>query len=167
MYEGDIPGSIFKAGFMPLFGLGVTPAGGDFRRDCIRATGSERFVMPVLNLVQKGFLVRMGVLVGILAGGLVLKLIAEGLIAGMETTADMDIFSWISMFSGLAFSIATPVMAIVTLRYGRRHEAAIREHAGISRLLTIYRILFWLVVISVLLVAAGLMWLGTHIGPVR
>jgi len=123
--------------------------------------------MPVLNPAQKGFLVRMGMLGGILAGGLVLRLVADGLIAGMETTADMNVFSWIGMFSGLAFSIVTPVMAIVTLRYGRRHEAAIREHAGLSRLLTIYRILFWLAVVCVLLVAAGLIWLGTHIGPVR
>jgi polyferredoxin len=123
--------------------------------------------MVHLSSSQKGFVVRMGVLGGMLVAGLILRLIAEGLISGMETTADMGIFSWISMFSGLAFSIATPVMAIATLRYGRRHEAAIREHAGLSRLLTIYRILFWLAVICVLLVAAGLIWLATHIGPVR
>jgi len=123
--------------------------------------------MPVLNPAQKGFLVRMGILGGILAGGWILKMIAEGLVAGMESTADMDVFSWISMFSGLAFSVATPVLAIVTLRYGRSHEADIREHAGFSRLLTIYRILFWMVVVAVLLVGAGLIWLGTHIGPVR
>jgi len=109
----------------------------------------------------------MGILGGLLVAGLALRLVADGLIAGMETTADMNVFSWISMFSGLAFSIATPVMAIVTLRYGRRHEAAIREQAKLSRLLTIYRILFWLAVVCILLVAAGLVWLGTHIGPVR
>ncbi len=123
--------------------------------------------MPVLNTVQKGFLVRIGMLGGILVAGLVLRLIAEGLIAGMETTADMDMFSWIGMFSGLTFSIVTPVMAIVTLRYARRHEAGIREHADFSRLLTIYRILFWLAVVSILLVGAGLIWLGAHLGPVR
>ncbi len=123
--------------------------------------------MPVLNHAQKGFLVWIGILGGILVAGLILKLIAGGLIASMETTADMAMFSWIGMFSGVLFSIVTPVMAIVTLRYGHRHEAGIREQVGLSRLLTIYRILFWLAVVSMLLVAAGLIWLGTHLGPVR
>jgi len=123
--------------------------------------------MEGLSSSQKGFVVRMSVLGGILAAGLLLRLIAEGLVSGMETTSDMDMFSWMSMFSGLAFSIATPVMAIATLRYGRRHEAAIREHTGLSRLLTVYRILFWLAAICVLLVVTGVIWLGMHIGPVR
>jgi len=123
--------------------------------------------MSELSSAQKGFVVRLLILGGLFAGGLILRLIAQGLMGGIENVADMDVFSWISMFSGLAFSIATPVMAIVTLRYGRRHAAAIREHAGLSRLLTIYRILFWLAVLCALLVAAGLMWLATHLGPVR
>jgi len=117
--------------------------------------------MEHLSSSQKGFVGRMSVLGGILIAGLVLRLIAGGLISGMETTADMG------MFSGLAFSTATPVMAIATLRYGRRHEAAIREHTGLSRLLTVYRILFWLAAICVLLVVTGVIWLGMHIGPVR
>jgi len=123
--------------------------------------------MSELSPVQRGFLIRLGIFVGMLAGGLILKLIAQGLMGGIENVADMNVFSWISMISGVAFSIAAPVMAIVTLRYGRRHAAAIREHAALSRLLTIYRILFWLAVICALLVAAGLIWLGTHLGPVR
>jgi len=109
----------------------------------------------------------MGMLGGMLISGLILRLIADGLIAGMETTADMNIFSWIGMFSGMAFSIATPVVAIIALRYGRKHEADIREHAGLSRLLTVYQILFWLAAICILLVVAGVIWLGMHIGPVR
>ncbi len=167
MYEGNISSRIFKTDFMPLSGLDATPSGGGFNRACTRATGSDGFVLPVLNPAQKGFLVRIGMLGGILVGGLILKLIAEGLITSMETTVDMDIFSWIGLFSGVVFSIVTPVMAIVTLRYGRRHEAGIREHVGLSRLLTIYRILFWLTIVFVLLVAAGLIWLGTYLGPVR
>jgi len=120
-----------------------------------------------MNAPQKGFASRLAIVAGLVIGGLVLRLIADGLIASMETTADIGVFSWISMFSGLAFSLAAPVIAIVTLRYGRRHEAAIREHAGFSRLLTVYRILFWLAAICVLLAVAGVIWLGMHIGPVR
>ncbi|VAX14652.1 hypothetical protein MNBD_GAMMA24-2621 [hydrothermal vent metagenome] len=123
--------------------------------------------MSGLNSVQRGFFVRMGVLGGILAGGLILRLVIEGSIAGIETSTDMNIFSWLGMLSGLAFSLATPVMAVVTLRYGRRHEAAIREHAKLSRLLTVYRILFWLTFICILLMVVFVLWLGTHIGPVR
>lgn len=123
--------------------------------------------MTVLNPAQKGFLVRIGLLGGILAAESILKLIAEGLMAGIQTAEDMSVFSWLSMFSGLVFTIAMPVMAFVTLRYGRRHETAIREHAKLSRLLTVYRILFWLAVVCTLLLVVFMLWLGTHIGPVR
>lgn len=109
----------------------------------------------------------MGIFVIILAGGWILGMMAEGLMGGIQSAADMSVYSWLSMFSGLAFAIASPVMAVVTLRYGRRHEAAIREHAKLSSLLTMYRILFWLAAIGALLLAAFVIWLGTHIGPVR
>ncbi|NOZ37893.1 MAG: hypothetical protein GXP11_07485 [Gammaproteobacteria bacterium] len=123
--------------------------------------------MSGLNFAQKGFLVRLGILGGILVGGLLLRLVTEGLMGGIQNTEDMNVFSWLSMFSGQVFTIAMPVMAFVTLRYGRRHEAAIRAHAKLSRLLTVYRILFWLVVACTLLIIIFVLWLGTHIGPVR
>ncbi|HEB55777.1 MAG TPA: hypothetical protein ENI98_05620 [Gammaproteobacteria bacterium] len=123
--------------------------------------------MPGLNHAQKGFLVRLGLLGSILAGGLILRLIIEGMMDSIQNATDMGVFSWLGMLSGLAFAVATPVMALVTLRYGRRHETAIREHAKLSRLLTVYRILFWLAVICTLLIVVFLLWLGTHIGPVR
>ncbi len=123
--------------------------------------------MSGLNFAQKGFLVRLGLLGGILAGGTILRLTAEGLMGGIQNTEDMHVFSWLSMFSGLVFMIAMPVMAFVTLRYGRRHETVIREHAKLSHLLTVYRILFWLVVACTLLIVIFVLWLGTHIGPVR
>ncbi len=123
--------------------------------------------MTVLNPAQKGFLLRMGILGGIFVGGSILRLVTEGLMSGIQSAEDMGVFSWLSMFSGLVFTIAMPVMAIVTLRYGRRHEVPIREHAKLSRLLTVYRILFWLAVVCTLLLIVFVLWLGTLIGPVR
>lgn len=123
--------------------------------------------MLALNSTQKGFLIRISLLAATLTAGLILKLIAKSLITGMETTADMSVFSLLGMFSAMSFMIAMPIIAIVTLRYGYKHEAAIREHAILSRLLTIYRILFWLTVTGVLITAIGLIWFATHLGPVR
>jgi len=120
-----------------------------------------------LSPVQRGFLIRLVLFLGTLFGGLILGLIAQGLMGGIENETDMNVFSWISMFSGVAFSIAAPVMAIVTLRYGRKHEAEIREHRGFSITLTVYRILFWLWLAALILLGIGIFWLGTHIGPVR
>ncbi len=123
--------------------------------------------MNKLHPAQKGFLFRLGIFGGILAGGLILRLIADGLMGAIQTVADMNIFSWLSRASGLVFMIATPVMAIVTLRYGRRHEVEIGEHRGLSITLTVYRILFWLWVAALILLGIGIFWLGTHLGPVR
>ena len=124
-------------------------------------------LISALNTAQKGFLIRFSILTATLTAGLILKLIAKGQIAGMETTADMNVFSLLGMFSGMSIMIAMPIIAIVTLRYGRRHEADIREHAILSRLLTVYRVLFWLTVIGILITVIGLIWFATHLGPVR
>ncbi len=121
----------------------------------------------LMNASQRGFANRLGIVVGLVLAGLVLSATAKGLMGGIENVADMNVFSWISMFSGVAFSIAVPVMAIVTLRYGRKHEAEIREHRGFSITLTVYRILFWLWLAALILLGIGIFWLGTHIGPVR
>ena len=53
-----------------------------------------------------------------------------------------DAYFWLSNGGGLLALIST-VMAIVTLVYGRTHEAAIRERKSGSVMLTAYRILFW------------------------
>ncbi len=121
--------------------------------------------MPV-NIPQKAFLIRLVVVVIASLAGLLLMFIADSRISDMETTADMNTFSWLNTSSGLMF-LAASIMSIVTLRYGRNHEAAIREHATVSILLTAYRILFWLACITTLLAVAFLIWLGLHIGPVR
>ena len=58
-------------------------------------------------------------------------------------------------------------MAIVTLIYGRTHEAAIRERKSVSIMLTAYRVLFWLSVAASVLALLFLIWLVMHLGPVR
>ena len=118
------------------------------------------------NQSQKGFMERLATVVALLLGGWGLTMLADNRIADMETAAEMNTYSWLNMLSGLLFA-ASMVAVIVTLRYGRRHEAAIREHKSISRLLTAYRLLFWLSFVASLLGAAILLWFVLHLGPVR
>jgi len=121
----------------------------------------------LMNASQRGFANRLGIVVGLVLAGLVLSAAARGLMGGIENVADMNVFSGLSMVSGLLLMLATPVVAIVTLRYGKRYEVEIREHRSLSLALTVYRILFWLWVAAVVLLGLGVFWLGTHIGPVR
>jgi len=123
--------------------------------------------MPEFTQPQKAFLARLGVVIALVVAGAVLSAVARGLVSGMETVADMNAYSWLGMVAGLLLTFAAPVAAIITLRYGKRHEAAIREHRGLSMMLTAYRILFWLWVAAIVLLGLGIFWLGAHIGPVR
>jgi len=118
------------------------------------------------NQQQKGFLKWLAMIFASALGGWALMVIAESRIADMETTADMATYSWLNIGGGLLLVIAN-LSAIATLIYGRRHEAEIREHRSFSRLLTVYRFLFWLSVTVSLLAGAFLIWVATHMGPVR
>jgi hypothetical protein len=120
----------------------------------------------LLKISQKGFLLRFVVVVSLLLAGLLLIFIADSRNAGMETAAGMDNDSWLKMLSGWMF-LGSSVMSIITLRYGSRHEVAIREHKSLSHLLTAYRTLFWLSVVSSLIAAVILAWFVMHLGPVR
>ena len=120
--------------------------------------------MPMLNKSQKGFVKRVATVFVLTLVGIVLGALAKSGIGGMETNSDMNGFSLLNKI-GLFLLVATPWIAIDTLRYGRRYEAEIREHSGLSRLLTAYRILFWLQVVLVLLAGlffGGLAVLFTH-----
>jgi ABC-type uncharacterized transport system permease subunit len=120
--------------------------------------------MPSLNPSQKGFAVRLAIVAALTLVGFVLAALTKSGMPGMETNQDMNSFSLLNMV-GVFLFIATPWIAIGTLRYGRRHETEIREHSGLSRLLTLYRILFWLQVAILLLAAlffGGLTVLFTH-----
>jgi len=111
--------------------------------------------MSKLSHVQKGFVVRLLILGGLFAGGLILQLIVK--IAGSHNL--------LGMIGGLALMVASPVIFILTLRYGKKHETEIREHTGLATVLTIYRILFWLWVAFVVLGViyfGGLAVLFTH-----
>lgn len=120
--------------------------------------------MP-MNAPQKGFANRLGIVVGLTLVGMVLSTVAKGSMGGIETMADMNVFSWLIMVSGLLLMLATPVVAIVTLRYGKRHEAEIRAHSTLSLALTVFRVLFWTWVGFVLLAIlffGGIAVLFTH-----
>lgn len=120
----------------------------------------------LLKIPQKGFLLRFVVVVTLLLVGLLLMFVADSRNAGRETAAGIDNDSWLNMLSGWMF-LGSTVMSIVTLRYGSRHEAVIRENKSLSRLLTVYRTLFWLSVVSSLIAALILAWFVMHLGPVR
>jgi len=117
-----------------------------------------------MNTSQKGFANRLGIVAGLVLVGL-LSAVAKSAMAGIETMADMNVFSWLIMASGLLLMFATPVAAIVALRYGKLHETEIRAHSGLSLALTVYRILFWTWAGSVLLAIlffGGMAVLFTH-----
>jgi len=121
-----------------------------------------------LSPIQKGFVVRLLILGGLLlAAGWVLKLIAYGLSASVRDMADMNVFSWVKIVGGLVLMTATPVISMHTLRYGKRHEVEIRERAGLAAALTIYRVLFWLLAATLLLLGMGIFWLVANFGPVH
>lgn len=122
--------------------------------------------MSELNPAQKGFMQWLATVIGLLLAGLLLAFVADSRIADMETAADMTIYSWIKIIGGWLFAAST-LSSILALRYGGRHKTEICEQVGFCRLLTIYRVMFWMAFTSVLLVIAGLIWLGAHLGPVR
>jgi len=122
--------------------------------------------MPSLNPYQKGFVVRVATLVALVLVSIVLAMLANRGVAGMETNSATKSFSILILnLIGAIMLVVEPWIAIATLLYGRRHEAEIREHSGLSVLLTLYRILFWFQV-AVLLLAAlffgGVLVLLTH-----
>jgi len=119
-----------------------------------------------MNALQKAFITRLMVFLALFLAGLVLMFIADSHISDMESMADTSGHSWLSTASGWLFAAAV-VMSIATLRYGRRHEAAIRERALTAVLLKIFRTLFWLACAASALAAAALIWLALHLGPVR
>lgn len=119
-----------------------------------------------MNTSQKLFVNGLVVVVALSLAGGMLTFVASSRVSNMETLADINTFSWLNMASGLLFVVAL-IMSIVTLRYGSRHKAAIQEHAIVSLLLKVYRILFWLACVATLLIIAFSIWLGLHIGPVR
>jgi len=119
--------------------------------------------MSELSSVQKGFVVRLLVLGGLFAGGLMLQLIVK--LGGSHGLSGMNVSAWVGMIGGLALMVASPVISILTLLYGKKHETEIRERPGLAAALTIYRILFWLCVGFVVLGAiffGGLAVLFTH-----
>jgi len=120
--------------------------------------------MPSLNPYQKGFVVRVAILAALVLIGIVLAMLAKSGMAGLETNSGTNGFSLLNMI-GVIMLVVEPWIAIATLLYGRRYEAEIREHPGVSRLLTVYRIVFWLQVVILLLAAlffAGMLVLFTH-----
>jgi hypothetical protein len=122
--------------------------------------------MSQLNQAQGGFLKWLAAAAASLLGGWALMMIADSRIAGIETAADVATYSGLNTVAGLLFMVSG-MSSIATLIYGRRHELAIRELKNFSRLLTAFRILFWISVIASLLAAAFLIWIAMHIGPVR
>ncbi len=117
--------------------------------------------------LQKGFVVRVTIVVALLLAGLVLTMLSDSLIAGMETASDMNMYSWLKMIVGLLLFAATPLAAMITLHYGGRHKEAIRENTNLFRLLTIYRILFWLSIVVIVVAIVIVFWLAMHLGSVR
>ncbi|PCH54052.1 MAG: hypothetical protein COC22_01060 [Flavobacteriaceae bacterium] len=120
-------------------------------------------MMSELNPSQKGFVVRLLILGGLFAGGLILQLIVK--VGGSHGLSGMNVSAWVGMIGVLALMVASLVISILTLRYGKRHETEIRKRSGLAIALTIYRILFWLWVAFVVLGAiffGGLAVLFTH-----
>jgi len=114
-----------------------------------------------LSPAQKGFVVRLLILGGLFAVGVILRLVH----VGGHDLSSMNVSAWVGMVGGLALMVASIVISILTLRYGKKHETDIRERSGLAAALTIYRILFWLWVASVVLGAiffGGLAVLFTH-----
>ncbi len=119
--------------------------------------------MSELSPAQKGFVVRLLILGGLFAGGLMLQLIVK--VGGSHGLSGMNVSAWVGMVGGLTLMVASIVISILTLRYGKKHETDIRERPGPAAALTIYRILFWLWVASVVLGViffGGLAVLFTH-----
>ena len=122
--------------------------------------------MAMWNQSQKGFVKHLAIVVASSLGGWALVAAGDSQLTDMGTAADPDAYFWLSKSGGLLFLVST-VTAIVTLIYGRSHEAAIRERKSFSVLLTGYRILFWLAIAASVLAFAFLVWVVMHLGPVR
>ena len=104
-------------------------------------------MMSELSPAQKGFVVRLLILGALLAVGVILQLAH----VGGHDLSNMNVSAWVGVIGGLALMVASPVISILTLLYGKKHETEIRERPGLAAALTIYRILFWLWVASVVL----------------
>jgi|GEM_PF-4899037 len=116
-----------------------------------------------MTQTQRHFLALLGGLCLSIISGLLLGYWAYRLLPEMQIAGVPETLSRLSIAINLCLLLALS-LAITTLIYGHLHAVALRELALTSRLLTLYQLLFWLLVTIGLLFLGLLFILSTHTG---
>lgn len=118
-----------------------------------------------MNSWQKGFLYRLLLVFGLPLLGSLLMWLGDGQVLPLPAAGDAQP-ALLAQLGGLLMLLGS-ILSITTLRYGKRYKANISRTRKFAALLLTYRLLFWISVVVSVLSGVLLIWLVTHLGPVR